>query len=159
MTRAMSKYEKAFRTRGGESAAREPIVDDPDDPTAFRVLEESDEAGIDEDDDENDAAEDIEQPAFTIASGDEAKAPVTLTFSSSNIKGAELDVATGIVTVAFKNDTTYRYANFTAELMAEWGAAASAGSWFHQKVRMRAAAHPVVTTDAAPIADVDPAKE
>jgi hypothetical protein len=146
MTRSMSKYEKAFRTRGEPAAVAESVVD-PD-------------AIVDEGPHDHSA----EEPTSVVLSEAVMSEPevgrgsVTLTFTSSNIKGAELDVSTGIVTVAFKNDTTYRYANFTAELMAEWGAAASAGSWFHQKVRMRAAAHPVVA-DAAPITDADPAKE
>lgn len=67
-----------------------------------------------------------------------------LAFTSSNVKRAELEPATGVVTVTFANGSTYRYANFNAELMAEWDAAKSAGSWFHNRVKMRPEEHPLV---------------
>ncbi len=76
--------------------------------------------------------------------------------ASSNLKGATRDPETSIVDVLFKNGKTYRYANVTAEEMAAWAAAKSAGSWFHDNIRGKPEAHPVVAAEAskaaAPIA-------
>lgn len=89
---------------------------------------------------------------FDFAQLDEVITPTTagepavrLEFKSSNIRSAELG-ADGVAAVTFKDGAVYRYANFTAELMAEWEAAKSAGSWFHQNVRSKADRHPIVTT-------------
>ena len=59
------------------------------------------------------------------------------------ICGHYIDTATGVVTVAFVNGKSYRFGNFTPELMAEWGAAESAGKWFSTNVR-KSDRHPQV---------------
>lgn len=70
---------------------------------------------------------------------------VSLVFkASSNIQRADLDAATCIVAVSFANGSTYRYRNFTSDLMAAWRDAKSAGSWFHANVRSKPDAHPIV---------------
>lgn len=62
---------------------------------------------------------------------------------SSNLRAASLGVD-GVLMVDFANGSRYRYANFTLELMAEWEAAKSAGSWFHNNVRTKPDRHPIV---------------
>ncbi len=70
---------------------------------------------------------------------------LSLTFpTSSNVVSAELDAGTGIVTVAFKNGSTARYANVTPDLMAAWRDAESPGKWHHANLRSKPALHPVV---------------
>jgi hypothetical protein len=62
---------------------------------------------------------------------------------SKNVTSAVLDTTTGVVTVTFVNGKSYRFANFTAELMAEWNTAESAGKWFSANVR-KSDRHPQV---------------
>jgi hypothetical protein len=84
-------------------------------------------------------------PAATDVS---APAPLTkIEFANSkNLVSATLE-ASGVVAVEFTNGRTYRYANFTAELMRDWQAAKSAGSWFHQNVRSKPDRFPIIGTD------------
>lgn len=76
--------------------------------------------------------------------------PTRLEFkNSTNLVDAVLDTELGIVTVQFKNGTSFRYGNFTSALMAEWEAASSAGSWFHKNIRSKPDRHPVVHPPSA----------
>ncbi len=70
---------------------------------------------------------------------------------SSNVRSARFDEATGIVTVTFANERTYRYSGFTAALMREWSEAKSHGGWFHANVRQHPEAHPVIGDDGKPV--------
>lgn len=80
-----------------------------------------------------------------------AQDPNVLDFKgSSNVKRAALDPASGVVTVDFANDKTYRYGNFTTMLMREWAEAKSPGSWFHNNVRQRPDAYPLLGDDGKP---------
>ncbi len=83
-----------------------------------------------------------------------------LTFKSSNVAAAELS-PDGIVEVTFVNGSSYRYANFSRALMAQWSAAPSAGSWFHRMVKGASKRHPLVPrhVKAAVPAHVNPAPE
>lgn len=84
--------------------------------------------------------------------------PTALEFKgSSNVRTARLDQATGIVTVSFANESSYRYGSFTIETMREWAEAKSAGTWFHQHVRQHPEKHPQIGPDGLPIKVAGPA--
>jgi hypothetical protein len=84
-------------------------------------------------------------PGVLVAAPAADSSPVLLVFkNSSNLRSAQLDVASGIVEVEFANGTRYRFANFTSELMDGWKAAQSAGGWFHQHVKRNPDLYPVV---------------
>lgn len=93
------------------------------------------------------AEQPIERPAGAPA---DDPAPLRLEFSSSNIRIATLDPATGILEVTFNSGKSYRYANFTVERMVEWravrDAGRSAGSWFNANVKNRPDAHPLIVS-------------
>jgi hypothetical protein len=91
-----------------------------------------------------------------LACGKYVGQPATIkaTFTSSNIREAELEVATGVLTVTFANGGRYRYGNFTPLLMTAWQEAKSAGGWFHHVVKMKPSAHPVIAETPAPTAEV-----
>ena len=74
---------------------------------------------------------------------------------SSNVRGATLDPATGVVEVTFANGTSYKYQNFTAELMTEWSSSNSAGKWFHARVKSHPELYPLV--GSAPVVAPAPA--
>lgn len=162
MTRRPSKYEQAWRARAGHSdvAAPEPeVVVDVVQAALPEVVVEVDPAEPARDTVRVNAAETPTEDSSVHVGHTAEDCPypaprdliITTTFTSSNIAGAELDTTTGILSVSFGNGSTYRYRNFTAELMAAWKAAKSAGSWFHHNVKTRAAAHPVIVeTPAAP---------
>lgn len=95
------------------------------------------------------AAVEPEASAATTAPPLVEPAGDTLTFASSNIRGAELDAATGVLEVEFTNGKRYRYASFTRELLAQWGKAESAGKWFNVNVKGRADRHPPIA--ASPV--------
>lgn len=121
---------------------------------AEEIVDEGDLADI-QDDDLADVEESIRaeeaQASGEVTTGPAApepaaKAPsaIRLEFAkSSNVRAAELG-ADGVVAVEFRDGAIYRYANFTLELMAEWEAAKSAGSWFHHNVRSKPDRHPIV---------------
>lgn len=122
---------------------------------AFDVSDTSDVAAADETDEAEETSERTTAPLPVVTDAEidaELAAPIggtvgsaiVIEFTSSNIRRAMLDPGTSIVTVAFANGTTYRYGNFTPELMAAWKDAKSAGAWFHQQVRSRPKQHPVV---------------
>jgi hypothetical protein len=139
----MSRYERGFRARhepvaaaaptdaGGEGKPSTDLADQP--PPVVDPI----------------AALQPVPVAPSVGALEVGATLLELTFTSSNIQGAKLDAATGIVTVSFTNGSTYRFANFTAELMKAWQAAKSAGQWFHHNVRTRATAHPVVDSNVA----------
>lgn len=79
----------------------------------------------------------------------DAPGPISLTFTSSNIRTADLDESLGIVTVLFQSGKAYRYGNFSRADMATWSAARSAGSWFNANVKNRSDLHPMIP-DVAP---------
>lgn len=62
--------------------------------------------------------------------------------ASSNIKAASLDGAA--LSVSFNNGATATYGNVTDKLVDEWEAAKSAGSWFHNNIRMKSKDHPIL---------------
>jgi hypothetical protein len=66
-------------------------------------------------------------------------------FNSTNIRGAELDVASGVLEVEFTNGKRYRYGNFTRELLDAWRGAESAGKWFNTNVKAQPDKHPLLT--------------
>lgn len=170
MTRGRSKYEQALRERAGRFDVSD-VTPDADDSVTIEVdgvvselaqLEGSAPVAASAPQAVLDAvAKAVQLDPSAIAAEDPSvhvghtaedcpyPAPrervITATFTSSNVVGAELDTTTGIVAVSFRNGQTYRYGNFTADLMAAWKTAPSAGSWFHNNVRQRAAAHPLVT--------------
>lgn len=61
-----------------------------------------------------------------------------------SVRAAELDDERGEVTVEFADGRTKTYANFSAELLAEWGADPKSGQWFSKNVRLRPDLHPEV---------------
>lgn len=63
---------------------------------------------------------------------------------SANVAAAVLDVESGIVEVAFTSGVKYRFANFTRELIEQWGLAVSAGRWFNVNVAKQSTKHPPV---------------
>lgn len=71
---------------------------------------------------------------------------LTLTFVSSNIRGAAFDAATGVLEVEFVSGKRYRYANFTPELLTQWRGAKSAGAWFNATVKVRPDLFPPIPT-------------
>ena len=93
---------------------------------------------------------DTASPTESVDTGVDTIAPVdpapvlSLAFQNSNIRAASLDPATGICTVEFKSGKSYRYGGFTAELMAAWRDAPSAGSWFNAYVKNRTDIHPLI---------------
>lgn len=73
--------------------------------------------------------------------------------TSSNIQSATLDERSGVLDVTFANGKTYRFANFTLDLLKQFEAAPSPGKWFADTVKKRPDAHPQVK-DAASAASV-----
>lgn len=61
---------------------------------------------------------------------------------SQNVASAKLDPDAGTVDVTFANQSVHRFAKFTAAQLAEWKEAKSAGSWFHQHVKLKPEDHP-----------------
>lgn len=102
------------------------------------------EARVDASAQEVEPAPAAEEAHLEAAPAPEAELAIRLEFAkSSNIRSATLDAA-GVVAVEFRDGSIYRYANFTLELMTEWEAAKSAGSWFHNNVRTKPDRHPVL---------------
>lgn len=67
---------------------------------------------------------------------------------SSNVRSAKLNPETGVVAVLFRNGQTVHYGAFTVDMMIEWEAAKSAGSWFHHNVRQKPDRHPILKAPA-----------
>lgn len=137
MARTPSKYELAWRGR-----AKHPDVPAPVETPSAEVAAAADV--------QPDAAAETQLEVELDAAPSPLPAPdvIVLEFSSSNIAGASLDLATGRLTVTFRSGPPYCYANVTREQMDAWKAAPSAGSWFHHNIRQRTAAHPVVSPAA-----------
>lgn len=147
--RKRSKYERRYLERIGKLVGEAPAVSDAiDQPDQVEAAHRDDrEKHPGRPPVPNATAPGVEQPATevpSVAPPVNVASVTSLTFTSSNIQSAEINVESGIVTVTFNNGKAYRYANFTVALMTEWSAAKSAGSWFHQRVRMRPSAHPVI---------------
>lgn len=70
--------------------------------------------------------------------------PLTVTFESSNVRGAAFDAPTGVLEVEFANGKRYWYGAFTDALLTEWRAAESPGKWFDLNVKKQPLRHPPI---------------
>lgn len=163
--RNLSKYERAWHARrgampdgfvagghfdvAGEVGAADEVAFTmtPGDKVEFAAAARSaDGDSVEGQGEEAAAVAPVETASTPVASSP----PLVATFTGSgNVVRAELDTATGIVTVTFKSGGPYRYGNFTPELLEEWRAAPSAGRWFHINVRSKPAQHPLIPAPRA----------
>ena len=67
--------------------------------------------------------------------------------NSSNVKARHYDAASKKLTVQFKGDLVYQYAEVPPELWQQWLAADSAGSFFHAGIRQQFDCEPITLED------------
>lgn len=76
---------------------------------------------------------------------------------TASVRAATYDPETRTVAVEFKNGRTVSFGNISPEMFAEWCAAAKAGQWFHDRIRMQPAEHPQLPSAPTSAADAAPA--
>ncbi len=138
--RSMSPRLAAYRERVAARKALAKQPPKPPTPAAKPVLVVTPPAPILE----KKAPQAPATPAPAPSSTHDSATSVTFK-ESSTIVAASLDVKAQLVEVTFKNGAKHTFGNFTAELLADWYKADSAGKWFHANIRQQPTKHPQIT--------------
>lgn len=77
--------------------------------------------------------------------------------SGGALRAAELDAASGVLTLTYSSGESRHYANFNAADFEGLKSAKKPGQWVAEMTRKRAADHPEVQADGSPLAPAAPA--